>query len=526
MTASLQLDEVLPQTVRRPFISSRGCMFKQIFFVLLKSQLILFLFAGMLFSQIPGNGQLFEPGTIRVLILSGQNSHDWRTTTPFLRQLLVGTGRFDVRVCESPAGMTHETLTPFDVLLDDYSGPRLGSATEKAIENFIKSGKGLVVVHRALNSFSGLEVVSDHPVTPPIKEPPWPEFAKMIKGYWPAQPPGGFHAPPHFFEVKIIKGDHPVVQGLKTSFKTADDLYHGLTFLPGAEVIAAAYDDPKNGGTGKDEPLIFSSSYGKGRVFCTALGHDVASMQAGGFIATFLRGTEWAATGKVTLPPDQGMPGPGPNAVRALVITGGHDHESSFYSLFDGYPDLAWTPVSTASVAFQNDLRNKYDVLVLYDFTRDLDETGKKNLRDFVESGKGVVILHHAILSYQTWPWWYGEVAGGRYRLDRDGDIPSSTATMGQEHFVLLEGQHPVTAGLRPFHIWDEPYKGMWISAKNKVLLTTDNTASDRPLAWISAYPKSRVFYTQLGHDHTAFQHPAYRMLIHQAILWSAGRKN
>ncbi len=501
-------------------------MFGQIRSILFKCQFAPLLLTAALFGQAPRNDQLFEPGVARVLILSGHNSHDWRTSTPFLRQLLAATGRFDVRICESPIGITEETLAPFDVLVDDYSGPRLGSATEKAIENFIKSGKGLVVVHRALNSFSGLEVLSDRPVTPPIKEPAWPEFAQMVKGYWPATPPNGFHAPPHFFEVKIVRPGHPVTLGMKTGFKTSDDLYHGLTFLPGAEVIATAYDDPQNGGTGKDEPLIFTSNYGKGRVFCTGLGHDVASMQARGFITTFLRGTEWAATGKVSLPADLGMPAPNADAVRAMVITGGHDHETPFYSLFEGYKDLAWVQVSSSKMAFQNDLRGKYDVLILYDFSMDLDETGKQNLRNYAESGKGIVVLHHAILSYQKWPWWFEEVVGGRYRLEPEGNIPASTATIGQQLFVTLEGQHPILAGLRPFHVWDEPYKGMWISPKIKVLLTTDNTFSDHPLAWISPYPKSRVFYTQMGHDHTTFYHPYYRRLVHNAILWAAGRTN
>ena len=54
----------------------------------------------------------------------------------------------------------------------------------------------------------------------------------------------------------------------------------------------------------------------------------------------------------------------------------------------------------------KNDLRGKYDVLIMYDFTRDLDESGRKNLRDFVEAGGGVVVLHHALLNYQTWTWW------------------------------------------------------------------------------------------------------------------------
>ena len=107
--------------------------------------------------------------------------------------------------------------------------------------------------------------------------------------------------------------------------------------------------------------------------------------------------------------------------MRGLLITGGHDHETSFYTLFDGYKDLARMPVASSTTAFQSDLRGKYDVLIMYDFSRDLDETGKKNLRDFVESGKGIVVLHHALLNYQEWPWWYEDVVGGSYRLRTGG---------------------------------------------------------------------------------------------------------
>jgi len=31
----------------------------------------------------------FQPGKVRVLIFSGRNNHDWRTTTPFLKRVLV-----------------------------------------------------------------------------------------------------------------------------------------------------------------------------------------------------------------------------------------------------------------------------------------------------------------------------------------------------------------------------------------------------------------------------------------------------
>jgi type 1 glutamine amidotransferase len=207
-----------------------------------------------------------------------------------------------------------------------------------------------------------------------------------------------------------------------------------------------------------------------------------------------------------------------------LVITGGHDHEAAFYSLFDGYKDLDWMPVETSTTAFAKDLRGKYDVVIMYDFTRDIDDTCKQNLRSFVESGKGIVVLHHALLNYQKWPWWYEEVVGGRYRLERQGDIPSSTVKNDQEIFVTPVGEHPVTAGIERFHITDEAYKRMWISDRVRPLLTTDNPTSDSRLAWIGPCETSRVVAIQLGHGHSAFGHPSYRALVHNAILWAAGK--
>src|SRR5512140_666042 len=80
---------------------------------------------------------------VRVLIFSGYNNHDWRTTTPYLEKLLADTGRFEVRVQEEPAGTTAATLANYDVLVLDYQGPRWGAVTEKAVEDFVRSGKGL-----------------------------------------------------------------------------------------------------------------------------------------------------------------------------------------------------------------------------------------------------------------------------------------------------------------------------------------------------------------------------------------------
>ena len=242
------------------------------------------------------------------------------------------------------------------------------------------------------------------------------------------------------------------------------------------------------------------------------------------FKNVFIKELPRDTTGARVPPPDQKGPQSRADAVRALLITGGHDHETSFYTLFHGYEDLARVPVSSSDMAFKSDLRDKYDVLVMYDFSRDLTETGKKNLRDFVESGKGIVVLHHALLDYQAWHWWHEDVVGGSYRLQKEGDVPSSTYKGDQKIFAVPESEHPITRGIKPFQVVDETYKRMWISGRVRPLLITDNPNGDRFLAWVGPCATSRVVAIQMGHGPTVFSDPAYRALVHNAILWSAGR--
>jgi hypothetical protein len=207
-------------------------------------------------------------------------------------------------------------------------------------------------------------------------------------------------------------------------------------------------------------------------------------------------------------------------AVRVLLVTGGHDHDVEFYSAFED--ERIRTVVDPHPAAFSGSIVKRADVLVLYDMLRTLDDKRRENLRAFVESGRGVVVLHHAIGDNVDWPWWYEEVVGGRYLFDEfNGRKSSYRHDEAQTIKPVLD--HPITKGIGAFGIFDETYKDLWISPKVRVLLRSDNPTSDGPVAWIGPHEKSRVVYIQLGHDRNAILNPNWQRLVRNAILWTAG---
>ena len=217
---------------------------------------------------------------------------------------------------------------------------------------------------------------------------------------------------------------------------------------------------------------------------------------------------------------------PRPDAVRVLLVTGGHDHDISFYSVLDGHDDLAVT-VDPYPNAFETPFggeRRPTDVLVLYDMLAELGPAQQANLRAFVESGKGVVALHHAIAGRTGWKWWYEEVVGGRYLEKPIDGLPASSYEHDETIAVRPRGAHPIVAGLAPFRIFDETYKGLWISPRVNVLLETDHPRSDGPVMWTFPHDKARVVVLQLGHGPDAHRHPVYRRLVRNSVLWAARR--
>jgi type 1 glutamine amidotransferase len=147
----------------------------------------------------------------------------------------------------------------------------------------------------------------------------WTDYEKMAAGMWVPAKGYGHHSARHDFVVDIKDPNHPITAGLKSSFpQPNDELYARLRWQPEGSyhVLATAWDDHELykasrtdakapqplEGAGVNEPVMWTVEFGKGRVFTTVLGHDVPTIQTPAFLATFPRGVEWAATGKVTLP--------------------------------------------------------------------------------------------------------------------------------------------------------------------------------------------------------------------------------
>lgn len=259
---------------------------------------------------------------IRVLILDGENPyHDWRITTPLLQHLLRESGRFVVDVATAPTedqdmSGYRPALIDYDVLISNYGDQRPWPEEFQAdFVRFIKEGGGFVCFHSAANAFADWD---EYNRISPLggwygRDEKWGPYAyfqddKLVRDASPGRT--GHHGPQHEYQVDMRDIEHPITRGLPPVWRhTKDELYDNLRGpSENFQVLATAYSDPAQEGTGRHEPMLVVQYYGKGRVFQTMLGHADYSMQCVGFITTLLRGTEWAATGEVTIPVPEDFP--------------------------------------------------------------------------------------------------------------------------------------------------------------------------------------------------------------------------
>ena len=290
---------------------------------------------------------------LKALIIDGQNNHAvWPKSTIMMKQYLEESGLFEVDIDRTrftwkaeresdwlPLAGVGETedlkeskadpdfnplFADYDVVISNF-GWRAADwpdKTKQAFENFVKAGGGFVSVHAANNSFahwdeynrmigiggwggrnadSGVHVYYDN-------------SGKLVRDEAPDGKSGG-HGARHEFHVTLRDENHPITKGLPKKWLTSEDECYATLRGPAENmtVLATGKDVSEKAPTDRHEPMLMVINYGKGRVFHTTLGHDTPAVEGVSFITTFLRGTEWAATGKVT----QAVPGDFPTKSKA-----------------------------------------------------------------------------------------------------------------------------------------------------------------------------------------------------------------
>ncbi|MBQ8423543.1 MAG: ThuA domain-containing protein [Coprobacter sp.] len=256
--------------------------------------------------------------SIDVLYLTGHTDryHSWQVLSEYQIALLNEAEIFTVEKVVLPDSVADIPVkfSDYDVVILNVNEVKWHPRLKKSFERYMRKGGGLVIVHEADNAF-----------------PEWKEFNKMVAlGGWgnraeQAGPfyywtdagyvtdytsPGtaGKHGRRVPFVINVRDTLHPIVKGLPDKWLHVDDELYGDLRGPARNihVLATAYSETKSGGTGKEEPVLFTVKYGKGRVFHCVFGHTKKgfdkSLRNIGYQIVFVRGTEWAATGNVTLP--------------------------------------------------------------------------------------------------------------------------------------------------------------------------------------------------------------------------------
>ena len=265
-----------------------------------------------------------ETRPMNALVVSGQNNHNWQVSHKVLKLILDNSGMFQTDIVLTPAkGGDMNGFNPefdkYDVVVLDYNGDRWSAETDSAFLQYVRNGGGVVVYHAADNAFAD-----------------WDEFNRIIAlGGWEGRNEkhgpycywddgglvldetpgnGGSHGQQREYAMHCRNAEHPITKGLPDNWMHGkDEMYDSMRGPANIkDLLYSGKAEKETGGSGKEEPLVFTVDYGKARIFHIMLGHcgptmeDNPAMQCAGFQTLLLRGAEWAATGKVTqsLPTD------------------------------------------------------------------------------------------------------------------------------------------------------------------------------------------------------------------------------
>jgi len=255
-------------------------------------------------------------GKIRVLLVGGQNNHDWRKKSDFLLALLATQKHLLVEESNSPPAKAAKDawdawkpdFAKYDAVLLNYNGEMWPDDVKVSMEKYLNDGGGVMPLHAANNSFTG-----------------WNGFEQAVGLLWRGkefgasvffdevgklqreeknQGRGMGHGSQYDWKMTVRDTTNPITTGMPVTWiHRYDELYHGQRGpAEKLNILLSAFSDPKKGGTGKDEPIVWWVPVGKGKMLTNVMGHvgDTACLSCVGYQTVLLRSIEWLAKGSCT----------------------------------------------------------------------------------------------------------------------------------------------------------------------------------------------------------------------------------
>jgi type 1 glutamine amidotransferase len=223
---------------------------------------------------------LMAQSPIPLLILSGQNNHEWQKTTPELFRIFQKTGRFAVSVTERPDTLKYADYKHFKLIVSNFNlwpdtSTRWAGDKEEAFARYIREGGGALFIHAGGSSFYG-----------------WSDYHRIAIGRWGPETSHGAIGPARItFDAK----PHPITQGLNP-FTITDEIWENTDYDPDARILAWA-QELKSDGTPEPAryPALLTTTFGKGRSAYTILGHDEKALENPDLGQVLVRAALWAA---------------------------------------------------------------------------------------------------------------------------------------------------------------------------------------------------------------------------------------
>jgi len=215
---------------------------------------------------------------------------------------------------------------------------------------------------------------------------------------------------------------------------------------------------------------------------------------------------------------------PEQNPLTTAIVTGGHPFDvQGFHQLFRSLEGIdAYVQHLDDFASAPEEVRDAYDVVVFYImFPGEPTNDGipwysgepRTALDHLGTTKQGIVVLHHAVVSYPDYSLWTELVGIGTRNATPHFDVTIRTE--------VADSDHPISQGIQPWKMVDESYEMDSPDQDSRPLLTTDHPDSMRVLAWTRQFRNARVFCYQSGHDEQAWKNPAFRTILGRGILWT-----